>query len=185
MLTRLIILRTQMINSRKSKYLVTALLLTGTFACLTTTTFGQTNYSQDTGSTSTDYQPPTRNPQDNAGANLQQSPVGLQPIPGSSSLTQESLPVVENLQVLGSNSQANPNTTSTYQATVPRSSNRFIPVLLTVLAVIAAVYYFVIRDTNTNPVALEQPDKLTKKPKSGTKKTKKSKKNNKKARTRR
>lgn len=97
------------------------------------------------GSNAADYQPPTDNPQDDAGANLQTPAGDLQPLPGKDNFTQQNLSGRQDLRVVGTTGEANPNTTSTSANPDNGTSASRLPIAIIGVLTVAAIVYLVIQ----------------------------------------
>jgi hypothetical protein len=99
------------------------------------------------GSKSSDYQPPTDNPQNNVASGLQNTTTTLQPVPGQGSVNQQNLGTTTNLQVVGTKGKSNPNTTTASTNKAENNSiNPFVYVAIGVVVVGAAGYAAAMRN---------------------------------------
>ncbi len=130
---------------------------------------------------STDFQPSTDNPQGNVGTGLQTTNSGLQPTPGQTNFSQPVLSGSADLQVAGTQSSPNRNTTTATSNAVKYPLNP-LPFIVIGLLTLAGVLYTVLQPGNgrgkkldsTPQIELEdiKPEVVTLKPKK-TKTTKK------------
>ncbi|MEO8863385.1 MAG: hypothetical protein ABI354_03620 [Candidatus Saccharimonadales bacterium] len=99
--------------SSERKFVVAGLLVLGfIFVTAFPNSVAAINGSSLGGNPSALYQPTTQNPQNNPSSSLQLNSADLQPISGQPGVDEQKLPNVSDLQVVGSNGPANPNTTS-------------------------------------------------------------------------
>jgi len=113
------------------------------------------------GNQTTDYQPLTRNPQNNAAANLQPNQTALQPIT-SDQVNQQTLPSVTNLQVIsnGTQQQASSDPGKSHSASVAQIG--FVILLVALAAVIIYANKFksrtklpIVSESETSPLSAE------------------------------
>jgi hypothetical protein len=111
------------------------------------------------GSKSSDYQPPTDNPQNNVASGLQNTTTTLQPVPGQGSVNQQNLGTTTNLQVVGTKGKSNPNTTTASTNKAENNSiNPFVYVAIGVVVVGAAGYAAAMRNVpKESPISALEP----------------------------
>jgi hypothetical protein len=97
------------------------------------------------GNNASDYQPPTRNPQENV-ANLNQTGGNLQP---QNSVTQTSLPSVGDLRVPGVSGAPNTNTTKTSKPETVTKSINYWPISIIALLTLLAMIYVIVQPDPT------------------------------------
>lgn len=140
--------------------------------------FAQTTPDVSGSKKSTDFQA-SNNPQNNVGTGIQTTNNNLQPTPGQSNFSQTALSGSTDLQVAGSESKPNPNTTSTTNASVryPVNFTPYIVIgLLTLAGILNAVLQPSTKKTNQPPVISEaKPEVVSISPKKAKKKSSKKK----------
>lgn len=108
------------------------------------------------GNQASDYQPPTRNPQDNAVTNLQPNQAVLQPVTAGQ-INQQVLPTVGNLQVInnGTKQEAIANHTNSHDAPIVQIG--FLAILILLVAIVVYKNKFNSRPKSSKVSGSETP----------------------------
>ncbi len=104
------------------------------------------------GNQASDYQPPTRNPQDNAATNLQPNQTVLQPVTGTQ-VNQQALPIVASLQVVNNGTKQEASVSPAKSHSPPITQIGFLTLLIVLVA--AVVYMSKFKNRVKSPTAAE------------------------------